>query len=125
MTSFDFSKFDYSNGEQYMKELFNPSEFVDVSVAGFLNLPLTESYKNNAERTAEFSGITDTPDVKGPMDFNIEPVLTDASGNVLETVYVDMPVEEVNIVVSQPEETSISLDASDDGETDTESVSSR
>ena len=128
MSTFDFSQFDYSNGEQYMKELFMPSNMVDTSASTFLNLPLTEGYKNNAERIAEFSSITDSPESRNPMNFNIEPILTDISGNVIPIVYTEMPVEEVIIDLSQPEETSPALDSSiteeTDGQTDSESVSS-
>ena len=124
MSTFDFSQFDYSNGEQYMKELFMPSNMVDTSASTFLNLPLTEGYKNNTERIAEFSSITDSPESRNPMNFNIEPILTDISGNVIPIVYTEMPVEEVIIDLSQPEETSPALETTGEGETDTESVSS-
>ena len=101
-----------------------PSNMVDTSASTFLNLPLTEGYKNNAERIAEFSSITDSPESRNPMNFNIEPILTDISGNVIPIVYTEMPVEEVIIDLSQPEETSPALETTDEGETDTESVSS-
>ena len=95
----NFKKIDYSDGDAFMKELYNKSTIDSCTFDDFLKLPRQDGYENNINRIPnDFSTAIDHKENINHTGIMIlpEPVLQDASGKIIDITFQDISKNIVN-----------------------------